>query len=306
VLGGLLWARRSAVRAAATDTTDASATVSALILAPHPDDETLGCGATILRKVAAGQAVTIWVAVDGRHAQRSEDLSGEVLADIRRAEMVEAANRLGLPGHALRWGGFEDQTLSRREDVLVELIRGLLVELNPDEVYVTGVFEPHPDHAALGRAARQAMRETGVHARLMEYPIWLWSQLWHGIRIPLRTRLAAAAAAADVLLLRRPAVRVRCEEFLAAKQHALAAHASQVGRPDQVPGHKPWRSLPEPILAAAADSVELFLPWSPATAAPMLRALSPRSRRRAESDLPQGARAEAIPCRPRRSQSATG
>ena len=57
---------RSALRTVARDETSTTGTRSALVLAPHPDDETLGCGATILRKVAAGTPVHVLVVTDGR------------------------------------------------------------------------------------------------------------------------------------------------------------------------------------------------------------------------------------------------
>ena len=65
---------RTALGRTAHDLTDVVATRSALVLAPHPDDETIGCGATILRKVAAGTPVTVFVATDGRHSHRSAAL----------------------------------------------------------------------------------------------------------------------------------------------------------------------------------------------------------------------------------------
>jgi len=49
----------------ARDDTATSAARSALVLAPHPDDETLGCGATILRKRAAGTPVHVLIVTDG-------------------------------------------------------------------------------------------------------------------------------------------------------------------------------------------------------------------------------------------------
>src|SRR4029450_12640391 len=47
---------KAAVVARGTDVTEASATRSCLVVAPHPDDETLGCGVTIMRKLEAGPA----------------------------------------------------------------------------------------------------------------------------------------------------------------------------------------------------------------------------------------------------------
>lgn len=243
---------RAGLLSSARDETDTVAGRSALVLAPHPDDETLGCGATILRKVAAGTPVTVAVVTDGRHSHRSEHLSPSALAELRRAEMSSAAARLGLDPSAVRWGGFEDGTLSSGPDDLFAYVSGLLAELRPDEVYTTCADEPHPDHAALGRAVRAAAAVSG--ARVLEYPVWLWGS-W-----PLRRgdRLGSTLDAAGAIA-RRKAVKVRSEGYRDGKMHALEAHESQLRRPAAVPDSEPWVGLPPGVLSAAGSDAELFL-----------------------------------------------
>ena len=250
---------RAGMRATAVDETAFTASRSALVLAPHPDDETLGCGATILRKVAAGTPVTVAVLTDGRHSHRSEHLTPEALAALRRVEMADAAGRLGLGG-GVRWAGFVDGTLCDNETGLVDYLGGLLAELRPDEVYATSAVEPHPDHAALGRAARQAVAAAATPVRLLEYPVWLWGS-W-----PLRRgdRLGSTLDAAGTAV-RRQVTKVRSGEHLAGKLHALEAHRSQLARPDGVPGDAEWAVLPAALLAAVREPAELFLPWRSAT-----------------------------------------
>jgi len=244
---------RSALRTTARDETSTTASRSALVLAPHPDDETLGCGATMLRKVAAGTPVHVLVVTDGRHSHRSAALPPLELAELRRKEMAQAAERLGLPGDALSWAGFEDGTVAEHEDELAALVGRLVAEHGFAEVFATCADEPHPDHAAVGRAARRGA--TG--ARVLEYPVWLWGS-W-----PLRRgdRLRSTLTAAGLVLGRR-AVRVSTEGHRTAKLHALEAHASQLGRPPMVPEDDEWAGLPARVLAAAAEAFELFIPVS--------------------------------------------
>lgn len=250
---------RARLCATARDITDAAAHRPALILAAHPDDETLGCGGTILQKVSSGTPVRVLVVTDGRYSHRSSSLPPQDLARTRRAEMAEAARRLGLGEEALRWGGFTDGTLGKWEGKLTDLIADAVAEMRPEEVYVTGAFEPHPDHAALGRAARRAVRHAVTRVQLLEYPIWLWAQ-WP---LPGRDRVPAILAAAKVLSLNADAVKVRVGEHSAAKEHALHAHASQVRRPAGVPVDELWWTMPPVFHAVAGDGVELFLPWKP-------------------------------------------
>ncbi len=239
---------------AARDETQPAATRSALVLAPHPDDETLGCGATILRKISAGTPVTVAVLTDGRHSHTSAHLTPEELAQLRRTEMAVAASRLGLPAQAVRWGGFIDGTLREREHDVYAFVRDLIAELVPDEVYATCAEESHPDHATVGRAARRATGEASV--RLLEYPVWLWGS-W-----PLRRgdRLASTATAAGRMLGRR-LTKIRSDGYVHAKLHALQAHASQLGRPERVPAEEDWPGLPAFLLTTAGEPAEMFFSW---------------------------------------------
>lgn len=241
----------------ARDMTDQVAGRSALVLAPHPDDETLGCGATILRKVTAGTPVTVAVLSDGSGFHDNGHLTREQTAALRRDETVEAVRRLGLPADALRWYGYPDGALGAHEAQLEDVVRDLVAQLRPDEVYVTGAFEPHPDHAALGRATRRAVRGTGT--RLMEYPIWLWT----ASPLAFGDGTGAVARGARPMLACRRVRKVSTDPYLDAKDHALAAHDSQLERPADLPAGAAWPVLPQSVLRQARHPVELFLPWSP-------------------------------------------
>lgn len=250
---------RRATRLSARDVTVTTAARSALVVAPHPDDETLGCGAAILHKAAAGSPVTVLVVTDGSGSHRSAHLPPARLVALRRAEMGEAARRLGLsPERDVRWAGLVDGTVSDHEDRLVEVIASLVARLRPDEVYTTCADEPHPDHAAVGRATRRAVRASGGATQLLEYPVWLWGA-WPLHR---HDRLGSVADAVG-RVVRRRAVAVRTGTHREAKWHALQAHGSQLHRPATVPTTEEWATLPAPVLAAAADDVELFFPVSP-------------------------------------------
>ena len=249
---------RSVIRRTARDVTDQVGARHALVIAPHPLDETLGCGLTIRRKVAAHSRVTILVVTDGRHSHASRAMSPDELAALRRAEMAEAARRLGVAAECLHFAGLEDGTAAVYEDGLVKTITELISEVAPDEVYATCVEEPHPDHAATGRAARRAVAAVGTPVALLEYPVGLW-QAW-----PLRRHdVLRSAGDAAGRAVRRRAVVVRAGDNLTAKWHALQAHSSQLYRPRGVPAEEPWPGLPRPVLSAAADRYELFFPVQP-------------------------------------------
>lgn len=192
----------------AEDVTEASVRRRCLVAAPHPDDEVLGCGATIARKRAAGTEVRVLFATDGRHA-RSDGLPPEELARVREREARDAARRLGVPSDALVFLGWEDGTLARREDELRVRLAVELARFAPDEIYAPCRYDAHPDHEALGRAAAAAAGARSTP--LLEYPVWFWTTPWW-------RRWARGGFSVK---------SVRTDGHLELKRDALAAHRSQ-------------------------------------------------------------------------------
>jgi GlcNAc-PI de-N-acetylase len=87
---GLAIAGRPLLLSRANDMTSQTAIRSCLVLSPHPDDETLGCGATIMQKLAAGSLVHVAIATDGRYWPPNTNLSADALVQIREHEARRA------------------------------------------------------------------------------------------------------------------------------------------------------------------------------------------------------------------------
>jgi LmbE family N-acetylglucosaminyl deacetylase len=210
---GLAVVGRPVLLSRAEDMTSQTATRSCLVLAPHPDDETLGCGATIMRKLAAGTAVYVVIAADGRHAYYSSKLSVDALVEIREEEARRACAILGLACENIVFLRFEDRRLADHRGLLRDHLFDIFDTMKPEEIFVSSVVDNHPDHrvlAELGRELAQARRDQVPV--LYEYPIWFWDpRIW-------RVR--------DLLAL-RPRI-VRMEEFRMRKHEAIAAYRSQV------------------------------------------------------------------------------
>ena len=210
---GLAVVGRPLLLSRAEDMTSQTATRSCLILAPHPDDETLGCGATIMRKLAAGTPVQVVIAADGRHWYQSGKLSFDVLNEIREQEARRACTILGLPCENITFLRFEDCRLADHRGLLRDRLFDIFDTMNPEEIFVSSIIDNHPDHrvlAELGRELAQARRDR--FPVLYEYPIWFWD--------PRILRVAR-------LLELRPQI-VRTEEFRTRKREAIAAYRSQV------------------------------------------------------------------------------
>ncbi|WP_460095445.1 PIG-L deacetylase family protein [Pseudomonas sp. S2_B03] len=145
----------------------------AVIIAPHPDDEVLGCGGIMQLLAAAGRPLQLISVTDGSASHPgSQRWTVERLSVVRPQESAEALRRLGLPMHSLKWlrGGFTDTQVAAQETELSEFIAGYLHA--SDVVFTTWRQDGHSDHEAVGRASVEAARRVG--ATCHELPVWTW------------------------------------------------------------------------------------------------------------------------------------
>ena len=137
----------------------------ALCLAPHPDDEVLGCGGTLALHRAQGDAVRVVVAFDGRLG-----LAGSRDPALRCAEARRGGALLDLCDYVFLGypEGHEPSTaeLEQGAAALRELVRGWAADI----VNAPWIGEQHPDHRTLARAARLALE--GSPAQAWAYEVW--------------------------------------------------------------------------------------------------------------------------------------
>lgn len=249
-----VWQR--ATHAAAVDRTATAADRPCLVLAPHADDETLGCGALIARKRASGTPVWVVVATDGRVAIESAVMSPDELADLRRAEARRACAILGVEDARVTFLDHPDRGLSSRPVQLDADLRRVLDGCAPEEVYVTWERDPHPDHRALSRAARRCLSDRPQLA-LIEYPVWAWVQgPWAAADDRGRLRRGVDLLAAPVAaLVHYRAERVDAGHHRTYKEAAMRAYASQTTNLTGEPG---WITLGQAVLDELITDREVF------------------------------------------------
>ncbi len=163
-----------------------------LVVGAHPDDETLGFGATAHLLAETGVRVQIASASDGGAAFPDQSLLQRYrLERTRRAELHRAAAVLGLPAPICL--GLPDGEIVQHEERLADLLTEVLAT-KPAGTWCAATWrgDGHPDHEAVGRAAATAVQRTD--AVLVEYPVWMWHWAlpgdvavpWHrGHRVPL-------------------------------------------------------------------------------------------------------------------------
>ncbi len=142
-----------------------------VVLAAHPDDESLGAGGLTNTAVASGLDVVIVCATDGEHSHPdSPTLTPAELAQIRAREGRAAATALGVTD--VRRLELSDGDLGNHEDLLTTRLVELVGDGRGTLIVAPWRRDGHPDHEAAGRAAATAARRTG--ADLWEYPVWFW------------------------------------------------------------------------------------------------------------------------------------
>ena len=192
---------------------DTVASGDVLLLAPHPDDETLGCGCAIAALTDLGQRVQVVVITDGSKSHPgSATYHPSRLAQTREGEVTEALRILtdgrGPPPIFLRY----PDMFAPDGDVAAELAaQRILAMMVPStrSIWATWEGDPHPDH---GRTAR-IMAKLGGHVPEVarwSYPIW--------------GRFRRDEAPVDPLRI----VRLQPNGHLARKRLALAAHRTQM------------------------------------------------------------------------------
>ena len=124
-----------------------------LVLAPHMDDEVVGCGGTLRRHILAGARVTVVFLTDGRSSDPHIAERCHSEAEIREAEAALCVQRKQEAGEAARILGYDDLVFLERpdgaltiDDALVRDVADLIAQRDPQVIYYPCALELHPDH----------------------------------------------------------------------------------------------------------------------------------------------------------------
>jgi LmbE family N-acetylglucosaminyl deacetylase len=190
-----------------------------VVVAPHPDDDAIGCGGTIARCVSLGIDVNVVYVTDGAASHpSSKRFPGPALRALREREAVAGLGLLGVRRAPtfLRVPDGQVSALASpfREPVVAALARAF------DTPGCAAVFapwpgEPHPDHAASAELAVEALRQLGRRPALLWYAVWLDILGGSSFRPP------PGAPFLDVML---------SESERLQKRAAVMAHVSQTSR----------------------------------------------------------------------------
>ena len=216
-----------------------------VVLAAHPDDESLGAGGLLARLTSAGAHVEVLLCSAGEASHPgSPTTTPQQLAAVRREEFAAAMAALGL-ADSWQFLDLPDSGLVQNRAVIAERLAEMISQRGAAEggLVIVAPYrgDGHIDHDTLGAVAAEAA-EAGSHG-LLEYPIWYW--LWatpedtarrNWNRLPLSPREQRA------------------------KRAALHAHTSQLLPLSDQPGDEVL--LSEQFLAHFSRPFEVFA-WRP-------------------------------------------
>lgn len=187
-----------------------------LCVAPHPDDESLGCGGTLARLRFLGHQVGVaWVSDGAGSHPNSARYAAPKLAQLREREARAAAQTMGVEEENLFFMGLPDGDLPFPEDARFREAVGAASEVlrrfAPDTVLLPWRRDPHRDHRATWFIWTCALESFGQMGR-MEYLVWAFER-------------AAQEEWPDSS--EATAIRVDVSAFQEQKRAAIDAHASQ-------------------------------------------------------------------------------
>jgi LmbE family N-acetylglucosaminyl deacetylase len=149
-----------------------------LVVAPHPDDESLGCGGLISLSAQAGSSVYIVFVTDGAASHRNSTAwSPARLAAQREQEASRALACLGLENAPRIFLRLPDANMPAPDESAwrraVAALSDVLRDFAPDLVILPWRRDPHCDHRASWLLAQHALKQAFLHPDVLEYAIWL-------------------------------------------------------------------------------------------------------------------------------------
>ena len=161
------------------------ATDRVLVLAPHPDDESIGCGGLLLAAREAGAARRVITLTDGGNNPwpqrwiekrwRIDDDARARWGARRRAEAQAALDVLGVLADERVFFGLPDAGLTallmQGGETFVAPLHRQIAEFKPTHLALPVLADRHPDHSAAHIAARLALGSGDVHPSLLAYRV---------------------------------------------------------------------------------------------------------------------------------------
>ncbi len=129
-----------------------------LVLAPHPDDEAIGLGGTIIKHIDSGDKLKIVYLTDNKKNRA-----------LRAKEAKKAAHIMGVK--QIEFCHFKDGKLFATKKEIKKIL-SILLKFKPKIIYVPFFLDPHPDHQMTARILKEVFKKSNLKAEIYSYEIW--------------------------------------------------------------------------------------------------------------------------------------
>lgn len=146
---------------------------ASIIIAPHPDDEVIGCAGLIQQLLKAGKQVDVVILSGGEKSHSGCcHIDETALKETRRNLSRQAAKVVDLPLEHLHFLDYPDGGIAYNHPETNRL-KQLIAEVKPNAIFVPHRGEGWSDHIEAGRIAKK-LTEKCDGIQLYEYCVWFW------------------------------------------------------------------------------------------------------------------------------------
>lgn len=191
---------------------------SCLIVAPHPDDESLGCGGLIAKLRKQHCLVNVVITTDGSQSHpNSSNYPEKERIEVRSRELIHALQVLEVDETNIHFLEGKDAAFPQSNepgfDNFKEKLKIIISRVNPQLCLIPYELDPHCDHRSAWQLLNAALGEVATNGiTVWEYPIWLYE----------------IARPEDLPVLKEGELKyVDIDLFIHKKREAIAAHVSQ-------------------------------------------------------------------------------
>ena len=208
-----------------------------MVIAPHPDDETLSCAGLMSHYKSRDLPIKIVVVTDGSAARLPNSPSPQEVAIMRRKESIQAANLLGIPAENLMFLAYPDGHANDHIEQITQDIESQIWLYQPALIVSPHGIDAHTDHRTVAQVVHTLKQKEHIKCPVWEYPMWFWPK--GAIRHLLSKTLRATH------------IKVNVHNHLQIKQDAINAHECQKSEEN-------WNQLEAYTIASNLRDEELF------------------------------------------------
>jgi LmbE family N-acetylglucosaminyl deacetylase len=214
------------------ETFDVSNNPRVLVLAPHPDDDVIGCGGTLAKCAQLGSHVKVVFMTDGRYG--NSNIPMKALINLRKMEAKAALKVVGIEDAVFL--DIPDMGLRCTRENVQKILR-IVKEFQPTAIFVPSLWEVPPDHLTTAKIAAHVARKLDMDVDWYCYEVWC----------PVASTPRYSLVLVDIT------------NEMELKKQAIAEHKSQVALndyPTKIAGLNAYRSM---YASKGVDYCEAFV-----------------------------------------------